>query len=250
MKFYLGTHMEGWLQKDTDIPLFISYRRLRRKKNFTKAKMSWALDSGGFSELSLYGEWTISPQQYLQDVEIYNKEIGNLDWAAIQDYMCEPHILQKTKLGIKQHQLLTCMSYMWLKSKSDINFIPILQGWELDDYLHHRDLYYKFGVDLTTSQTTGVGSVCRRQGTNEIGQIMSRLHTEGISIHGFGVKMQGIEKYGKYLTSSDSLAWSINARYEDPLEECTHSNCANCFIYATQWRDKILKKINLQISRI
>lgn len=249
MKFYLGTHIESWLSKNTDIPLFVSYRRLRRKKNFTKAKMSWALDSGGFSELSLYGKWTISPNQYAKDVARYHNEIQNLDWAAIQDYMCEPWILKKTGLTVPQHQILTCVSYVVLKSLTpEVNWIPILQGYEVDDYLRHIELYDKFKIDVYQHNTVGVGSICRRQHTNEIGDIITRLHQEKIPIHGFGVKLQGIKKYGDKLVSADSLAWSYNARYDKVLQECidegeTHINCANCFRYATNWYSNIMSMI-------
>ena len=54
MKFYLGTHLHHWLDYNIKIPLFISYRTIRRKKNFKPTKTTWALDSGGFSELSLW----------------------------------------------------------------------------------------------------------------------------------------------------------------------------------------------------
>jgi len=42
------------------------------------------------------------------------------------------------------------------------------------------------------------------------------------------------------LTSADSMAWSFWARYDAPLEGCTHQSCANCRIYALQWREKVV----------
>ena len=57
--FYLGTHHPSWLRK-TDVPLFVSRRRLAGLKTLPRARGPWALDSGGFQELILHGEWTVS----------------------------------------------------------------------------------------------------------------------------------------------------------------------------------------------
>ena len=88
MQFYLGTHQPAWL-RTADVPLFVSHRRLVGRRNLSdlRACCSWALDSGGFSELSLYGEWRTEPFEYVQWVKGYDLEIGNLDWAAPQDWM-------------------------------------------------------------------------------------------------------------------------------------------------------------------
>ena len=123
---------------------------------------------------SLYGKWTISAKDYTDAILRYDKEIGNLDFCAIQDYMCEPWILKKTGLSVKKHQELTCRSYLELKSiLPDINFIPILQGWNLDDYLRHIELYNNLGINLFSGQIVGLGSVCRRESTNEIKRIVT-----------------------------------------------------------------------------
>ena len=62
--FYLGTHMDGWLAH-VGVPLFVSHRRLARRKTLPKARSGWALDSGGYSELSLYGGWRTTPEEYV-----------------------------------------------------------------------------------------------------------------------------------------------------------------------------------------
>lgn len=58
--FYLGTHQPGWLGR-VHVPLFVSHRRLADRREFRRAKASWVVDSGGFSELSMYGEWRTEP---------------------------------------------------------------------------------------------------------------------------------------------------------------------------------------------
>ena len=51
------------------------------------ARGRWALDSGAFSELSAYGRWTLTLEQYVAAVRRYRDEVGQLDWAAPQDRM-------------------------------------------------------------------------------------------------------------------------------------------------------------------
>ena len=60
VEFYLGTHQPGWLSWAT-VPLFVSDRRLRRYRRLPKARTRWALDSGGFTELSTHGSWDHGP---------------------------------------------------------------------------------------------------------------------------------------------------------------------------------------------
>jgi hypothetical protein len=69
VRFYLGTHEPHWLRSDqfADVPLFVSAIRLRKKPVRSPAFGSWALDSGGFSELSQHGRWTVGPEQYADE---------------------------------------------------------------------------------------------------------------------------------------------------------------------------------------
>lgn len=59
MRFYLGTHRPNWLAV-TDVPLFVSNRVLQDRRSLPVARGRWVLDGGGYSELSLYGEWRAS----------------------------------------------------------------------------------------------------------------------------------------------------------------------------------------------
>lgn len=228
--------MPNWLW-EYNLPLFISNRRLIRQKSYKPANTTWALDSGGFSELSLYGEWLTSKETYLESIKRYHETIGNLDWAAPQDWMCEPFIIKKTKSTIPKHQERTIDSFIFLSSDSPVPIIPIIQGFTMKDYLNHVAMYKKRGIDLTTYPTVGIGSVCRRQGTNEVSSILKTLSF--LNLHGFGVKKQGLLNAAKCLTSADSMAWSFNARYDQPMDGCTHKNCSNCVKYATRWYNEI-----------
>ena len=239
MKFYLGTHRPYWLWK-VEVPLFISRRTLSKVVKRTPAVTTWALDSGGFTELSIHGKWTINAERYAEEIEDYRK-IGGLKWAAPQDWMCEPWILEKTGLSVLEHQNRTVQNYLELK-KLNAPVIPVLQGWELEDYEQCAKLYEQNGIKLEECDVVGLGSVCRRQATDEIGQLAKWGHNKGLNLHGFGVKSAGLKKYAHYLTSADSLAWSFTGRYHaDP--QCTKKTCANCLHFALTWREKTIKDV-------
>lgn len=249
--FYLGTHMPSWLTR-VEFPLFVMHRRLVGRRTLPRAIGPWALDSGGFSELQMFGEWRTTPAEYVAAVRRYRDEIGNLAWAAPQDWMCEPVVIAGgrvgpvtfagTRLSIAEHQRRTIENYLTLRSMApDLPFIPVLQGWELSDYLRHVEAYDRVGVDLLVEPTVGIGSVCRRQHTAEIGHITSALSTLGLRLHGFGVKTLGLASYSMYLTSADSLGWSYRGRRVRPCAHGRAASEANCLPFARQWRERVLE---------
>jgi hypothetical protein len=246
VKFYLGTHMPNWLGL-MDVPLFVSHRTLKRRHSLPKALCPWALDSGGFSELSMFGRWVTTEAEYVDAVYRYSTAIGSMDWAAPMDWMCEPFMLDKTGRTLVEHQARTVENLVSLRGMApDLPFIPVLQGWALDDYLACIERYHAAGVDLTAEPVVGVGSVCRRQSTAEIGRIFGELAAAGLRAHGFGVKTEGLASYARHLASADSMAWSYNARRNPPLAGCVHKSCANCPKWAMQWRERVLRRCSVQ----
>jgi hypothetical protein len=246
VEFFLGTHQPGWL-RTSSVPLFVSDRRLRTYKTLPKATARWALDSGGFTELSAHGSWDHgpSPREYAARVRRYHDEVGRLAWAAPQDWMCEPWILSKTGMSLHEHQVRTVDNYLLLRSIApDLPFVPVLQGWRLDDYLACVGLYTGAGIDLSAESVVGLGSVCRRQATGQAVAIIGALRAAGVTrLHGFGFKVLGLRRCGHALTSADSMAWSIEARRTAPLPGCRHKNCQNCRVYAHLWRHRVLASI-------
>lgn len=239
--FYLGTHMPHWLRL-TSVPLFVSHRRLEGYRTLPRAKGRWALDSGGFSELGMFGRWETWPGEYVKAVRRYRDEIGGLDWAAQQDWMCEPVVRRKTGLGVKEHQRLTIENFLELKGRApEVDWMPVIQGWEVEDYLRHAD---DWGKALPGRARFGVGSVCRRQRTGEAARIMELLAGRGLVLHGFGYKLDGLERAGRWMCSADSMAWSFTARREKALDGCKHRNCANCLRYALLWRKRIVWRLD------
>ncbi|GII26499.1 deazapurine DNA modification protein DpdA family protein [Planosporangium mesophilum] len=261
--FLLGTHQPGWLARPEiaaeQVPLFVSDRRLRVYKTLPVAVWPWSEDSGGFTELQKYGRWTVAPREYVVRLYRYRAEIGNLMWAAPQDWMCEPIVINGgtvngqrfvgTHLSVAEHQRRTVANFAQLRDLApDLPIIPVVQGFARDDYLRCVDLYWRLArIDLAAEPLVGLGSVCRRQGTAEAACIIAALHTAGVTrLHGFGFKILGLAGPGAGLTSADSLAWSDTARKlrQPALPECIHAqrhkNCANCLRFALRWRTNVL----------
>ena len=263
MNFYLGTHKAGWLAdaRFDEIPLFVSRRTLVVMKRLPKAVGTWALDSGGFSELQMYGTWKLSAEDYVAEVRRYKTEIGGLVWAAPQDWMCEP-IVRKggkgaggvvfagTKLSTREHQERTVANFLELRRLGpDLPFAPVLQGWTHGEYLDCIEMYERAGVDLTVEPIVGVGTMCRRQGMLRAEMILRDIASYGIKVHGFGFKTDGLHACADALSSADSLAWSFNARKHPPMDghdkpgpgrTTGHTSCANCPEFAIAWRDELL----------
>jgi hypothetical protein len=245
LTFWLGSPQPSWLAR-TQVPLFVSDTTLRDRVTLPVATCSWALDSGGFSQLKDNGTWTIGPREYATRVVRYRDEIGSLAWAAPQDWMCEPQMRANTGLTVAEHQARTVGNYIDLKSIDPaLPFIPVIQGWVLSDYLACIDRYTEAGIDLTREPLVGLGSVCRRQNTSEIAALIVELAGLGLSLHGFGVKTAGLGAYGYYLTSADSMSWSFEARRQKfRLPGHTHMNCASCLPWAQQWRDRLVARLD------
>jgi hypothetical protein len=245
--FYLGTHEAHWLEQ-VDVPLMVSRNRLSKYKRCPRARGRWILDSGGFTELQQHGRWRIDARTYANEIARYVAEVGHLDWAAPQDWMCEPAIIHGgtfkgvtftgTHLTVGEHQRRTVENYVELLG-TGAPVIPVLQGFTITDYERCADLYEAEGVHLAQLPVVGLGSVCRRENTNEIGQVVWAMSERGIRCHGFGCKEGAVRRYGDMLASADSLAWSLGGRRRGT---CTHlkSRCANHLHWALDWRENLL----------
>ena len=246
-EFYLGvaTGRPRWLA-ELDVPLFISRRNLFSVKTLPRAINRWALDSGGFTEVHK-GGWELTTDEYVAEVRRYVDEIGNMGWCAPQDWMCEETALQATGLTVSDHQRRTTDNFLELRQALGTLVIPVLQGWERDDYLRHVDAYEAAGVTLADEERIGVGSICRRHADKAIGVILCDL--QPLRLHAFGVKGSALAKYHDWLTSADSLAWSATARWgKIRLPGCTHRgyDCHKCQRWALRWREKTLRSLDQQ----
>ncbi len=240
MKFYLGTDNAKFLET-VNIPWFISINRLQNRVSQIKGK-DWILDSGGFTMISNHGKYIISPQEY---IKIIKKQKPKM--AFCQDWMCEPHIINKTGLSIQEHQRKTTESYFAL-SKMATEIRPVLQGWHPDDYANHVLQYKKAGVDM--NQLFGIGTICSRSGSPSIiKEILKAIHNEhlGIKLHAFGLKITSLQynHIVNLIESSDSMSWSFDARQNKSklCKNCPKKTCKHCLEYALLWRRNLLNMI-------
>lgn len=211
MRFFIGLHQPSDAFRFSSS--FISINRLRRRKSGF-AVGDWIMDSGAFTELSNHG-------RYRQEVDEYANQIcrwrhnGNLLAAVSQDYMCEPMILAKTGLTVRDHQERTVARYdELLRYETGCYIMPVLQGYASFEYVDHLRMY---GTNLALGQWVGVGSVCKRNSDPlKILRVLSAIkyHRQDLRLHGFGLKMTalGYKPIRDLLFSADSMAWSYHAR--------------------------------------
>lgn len=240
--FWLGAHHPRWLVT-AGVPLCVSRRNLAGVRTLPRSVLPWMCDSGGFTELSLHGRWTLTAWQYAAELRRYADEVGLMAYAAPQDWMCEPSMLAKTGLTVAEHQARTVGNFLDLKAllPSSLRLIPVVQGQTGADYERCLDLYDRAGVDLTAEPLVGVGSICRRQSTTEAAAIITTLAGYGLRLHGFGLKLGGLALAADSLLSADSLSWSRTARWEPPVAGHSHKSCSNCQLYALAWRERVLR---------
>jgi hypothetical protein len=258
---YLGAPEPAWIGR-TEVPLFVSYGRLRRlvrKLPVSPPQGGVALDSRGFQELAQYGRWTFTPEQYVADVLRYDQEIGNLEWASIMDWMTEPEIMAATGLTEDDHLHLTVANYLrctqlWEQYTAEQwrpnPFMVVLQGSTEAAYHRCWDYYEDAGVDVSNVEVVGVGSICTRQHTAEIGDILGSLQARdpehALPIHAFGMKTKGLHQFAGLVGSTDSQAWSDHARHGNiKMVGCTaaHKVCNYCLPYALSWREQLLTNL-------
>jgi len=248
-RFWLGTHQPSWLTQ-TDVPLCVSYRRLARRRTLPKALGPWMLDSGGFSELSLYGTWRTPVDAYAEMVARCRQEVGRLEMVAPQDWMCEPEMIARTGLSVCEHQERTVASVLELRAMlPGVPVIPVVQGWTYHQYLRCIDLYHGAGIDLTAEPVVGVGSICRRPNVVWVCSLLDDLARAGLRLHAFGFKITGLRLLSEVprvpggVVSADSLAWSVSGTHE-PGCSPTHSHEGNCLRYALAWREQVAELLH------
>lgn len=241
---YVGAPEPSWLGRFS-FPMCVSRARLTRlKKKLPKALGPWFLDSSGYNHVRANGGWTFSAEEYVEQVQWWSEEIGQMQWAASQDWMCEEDALKATGLSVQRHQELTTENYLRLMELApEISWAPALQGVTPGHYRRHDRMYLAAGVDLRTLPIVGLGSVCRRQTSIPIGILVRELAQAGIKLHGFGIKLDGLDFMGDHFVSVDSQAWSDHARKNHiRLDGHSHQVCNYCPEYAQLWADDLIDR--------
>lgn len=265
MKLYLGTPEPMWVTRNLGVTLFLSRNRLiHREKNcrtMPVADCDWAYDSGGFFVLRKHRTWPITVREYVEDVYRHSRALGRMQWAASMDMMCEPDMLAFTGLTAETHARISTENYvqavqLWPRVLEEHGedpdqpspFVWVAQGYRLPEYVRAVDMLreHERAHDLAPARRIGIGSVCRRENTEEIAEVVATVRAEvgdDVLTHGFGVKGGGGERYGDLLDTGDSQAWGKAARSRDVRSQygltCTHRSprCTWCPTWALKWHE-------------
>lgn len=235
--FFVGAQGPHWLDRAT-VPLMLSRSRLdERKRALPRAAVPWFLDSAAFTELERHGGWTIEARTWAASAQRFADEAGSLVAVSTLDWLCTPHVLTRTGLSVAEHQHRTCTSLLVLRELApQLPWVPTLQGWTVDDYRRHVELYDRHGVKLDDEPLVGLGSVALRQHTSAARSIIEGVRREGVErLHAFGAKRSGLAAWGSALRSADSMSWSYAARRGNGHCGGAHVDCRNCQPFAEQW---------------
>ncbi len=168
------------------------------------------LDSGGYGAAFYDDGFKFSIDEYAELVQKIRPEY----WATM-DYPCEPNVRQG--MTVNKRIALTIKNCQKLLSVGLPGCVPVIQGWELNDYLLCVELMRKANV---IQPVMGIGSICRRGKQAEIVEIVRHLHKElpQTQFHAFGVKINALKcnngEILNYLHSIDTAAWQFNEKDE------------------------------------
>ena len=231
-------------------PLLMSANRLYNHKRgefrdvTRECHSGVALDSAGFVAMKLYGGYPWSMDAYAS--------LGALhpwDWWAAMDYCCEPEIAAD-RAEVRQRVERTADSLAMLRATVDGLLwegaswatypMPVLQGWDVDDYRRSVELTDRvLGGDWPPM--VGIGSVCRRHlrgraGVLRIFGAVAAAVPSTTRLHLFGVKSGALGHLASHpqMGSIDSCAYDMAARWESCTNGTPNTN-AHRARHLNQW---------------
>lgn len=176
------------------------------------------LDSGGFSFLNRFGDYPFSINVFVDWVDKMNDvNDGKVNFVATPDYPCEMEITRTCGLKTNYERIIATVdkAIECLDGYPDINWLPVIQGYELSEYELCLDLYKERGVNPVRF---AIGSLCRRKKVEKIEFIVKSLISRGLDneIHIFGLCMNGLKS--KYLfdnvASCDNNIYAFKCKTE------------------------------------
>ena len=208
----------------------------------------WMLDSGAFTQVTNFGDFIQSPEEYVR-LAVRFQDAGDLACIATQDYMCEPSVIaelqsQGIRASIRIHQRKTVDRYIKILEEADkqglkVPVMPVLQGWEPEDYRVHWWMYetalnsrfktqYERDIPgpfypsyLQENAWMGIGSTCKRNTNPEVvSMILDEItrfpcvEPNFTKLHLFGFKKTGLKQSDikDRIHSADSFAYDFADR--------------------------------------
>lgn len=195
------------------------------------------LDSAGFVAAARWKGYPWTPEDYVAHVATMTH--APVAWSSM-DLCCEPEVAPyrsevRARVEETARLLARCRRLAAAHLGADramrqslgltgewarpANPMPILQGWEPDDYLYSAEITDTV-LDGVWPDLVGVGSVCRRRlsGSDGLIAILSRLDAElppHVGLHLFGVHADARAELAHYprVVSVDSQAWGQDSRH-------------------------------------
>ena len=170
------------------------------------------LDSGGYSFFSSYPDYPFSIEDYVGLVNLIKDQSG-ITRVVTLDYPCEPDI-NRSRVSTNEERIqktvsnaVECFQY-----DETIPWLPVIQGYTIDEYLYCVDLYKEVGI---TSDYWAIGSICSRKGfPHKIRRIITTIaDIVPHKIHAFGLSLTYLydPQIFNNIYSSDSAAWVYGA---------------------------------------
>ena len=203
-----------WLQ-DMDQPALLSagslwdaeHGRFRRVGS-TASELDCALDSSGFVRMASGAGYPWTVAQYVELAGLHGWA-----WWAQMDLPCEPEVAKDDdevfeRQGLSGAYLSACRSQarQWRKAGAWwlTDPVPVLQGWEPQQYLRCADLYDQV-LGGRWPEPVGLIAVLRE---------LDRRLPPAVQLHLFGVKGQALDllRDNPRIASVDSQAWQAAAR--------------------------------------
>lgn len=178
----------------------------RRGKKFKRSFGLKFLDSGGFTTLNQYGDYPFSVINYANLIARLRP-----DYYATMDYPCEPDISRHLGLMTNEDRIKATVENTvklaeW-ESQIPGQMVPVIQGYELSEYLYCLDLYSRAGL---IRDYMAVGSMCRRISDEQLSELIPGIYYAarklGCSkLHFFGLKLSpSLNIYSEMIYSRDS----------------------------------------------
>jgi tRNA-guanine family transglycosylase len=176
------------------------------------------LDSGGYSFFNRVGDYPFSVSHY---VELAKKLDAN--FVSVLDYPCEPDVLRDSGLSTNIERIeRTIRNAKECMKHNDINWVMVIQGYELSEYQYCCDRVKDEGLE---TDVIAIGSLCVRKKVSDARKIISlvRRNFPHARLHGFGVDLKFLRdvKIRSMLWSTDTQAWRWcnNGKYHFPMTE-------------------------------
>ena len=162
-------------------------------------------DCGGFY-------WAKKGVDYPYSYADYIAWLGAMrpDYAATWDYPCEAEVASDDAAVLSRQRRTIEHARALLSIEGSWEWVPVVQGRTLDQYLAHAAMYRDAGL---VRPYMGIGSLCRRTRVAEIIGIVRAISAvlPGTRFHLFGVKSQIFrqrEALPASVESADSGAWN------------------------------------------